>query len=198
MSQRRAAVERSTRETQIKVRLDLDGSGSCECRLDLGFLRHMLELMAYHGRFDLVVEAAGDLETDDHHLTEDLGILLGQAIIQALGDKKGIRRYGHALLPMDEVLVAAAVDLSGRAVFTTNYRPQREKVGDLSTELVSHFFRSLAGSVQATVHLHMLEPGENEHHRIEALFKGFGRALRMAVGLDSRAEGEIPSTKGEL
>ncbi|MDA2929812.1 imidazoleglycerol-phosphate dehydratase HisB [Acidobacteria bacterium AH-259-O06] len=198
MSRRTASVKRETRETQIEVNLNLDGQGECTCRVGLGFLEHMLELLARHARIDLKARAEGDLEVDDHHLTEDLGIVLGQTLNKALGRKKGIERYGFVLLPMDEVLIAVAVDLGGRFAFCCNYRPQREKIGDLSTELIPHFFRSLAVEARLNLHFNFLNPGENEHHRIEAMFKGFARSLRMAVRIDPKAKGEVPSTKGVL
>ncbi|MFQ5929192.1 MAG: imidazoleglycerol-phosphate dehydratase HisB [Acidobacteriota bacterium] len=198
MSRRTASVKRKTRETQIEVNLNLDGQGECTCRVGLGFLEHMLELLARHARIDLKVRAKGDLEVDDHHLTEDVGIVLGQTLNKALGRKEGIERYGFALLPMDEVLIAVAVDLGGRFAFCCNYRPQREKIGDLSTELIPHFFRSLAVEARLNLHFNFLNPGENEHHRIEAMFKGFARSLRMAVRIDREAKGEVPSTKGVL
>ncbi|MCZ6768687.1 MAG: imidazoleglycerol-phosphate dehydratase HisB [Acidobacteria bacterium] len=198
MSQRTASVKRETRETKIEIDLNLDGQGNCTCRVGLGFLEHMLELLAAHARIDLKIQAQGDVQVDDHHLTEDLGITLGQAIDKALGTKKGIERYGFVLLPMDEVLVAVAVDLGGRFAFCCNYRPQRELIGDLSTELIPHFFRSLAVAAKCNLHFKFLNRGENEHHRIEAMFKGFARSLRMAVHIDREAKGQIPSTKGVL
>ncbi len=198
MSQRTASVKRETRETNIEIDLNLDGQGKCTCRVGLGFLEHMLELLAAHARIDLKIQAQGDVQVDDHHLTEDLGITLGQAIESALGMKKGIERYGFVLLPMDEVLVAVAVDVGGRFAFCCNYRPQRERVGDLSTELIPHFFRSLAMAAKCNLHFNFLNQGENEHHRIEAMFKGFARSLRMAVHIDREAKGQIPSTKGVL
>ncbi len=198
MSQRTASVIRETRETEIEIDLNLDGQGKCTCSVGLGFLEHMLELLAAHARIDLKVQAQGDVQVDDHHLTEDLGITLGQAIDKALGKKEGIERYGFVLLPMDEVLVAVAVDVGGRFAFCSNYRPQRELIGDLSTELIPHFFRSLAIAAKCNLHFNFLNRGENEHHRIEAMFKGFARSLRMAVHIDREAKGQIPSTKGVL
>jgi imidazoleglycerol-phosphate dehydratase/histidinol-phosphatase len=198
MSQRTASVKRETRETKIEIDLNLDGQGKCTCSVSLGFLEHMLELLAAHARIDLKVQAQGDVQVDDHHLTEDLGITLGQAIDKALGTKEGIQRYGFVLLPMDEVLVAVAVDVGGRFAFCCDYQPQRERVGDLSTELISHFFKSLAIAAKCNLHFNFLNRGENEHHRIEAMFKGFARSLRMAVEMDRGAKGQIPSTKGVL
>lgn len=198
MSKRTACVERKTNETQIELQIDLDSPGECELDLGLGFLEHMLELLARHAQIGLKVEAKGDLEVDDHHLTEDLGIVLGQALGSALGQKVGIERYGFSILPMDEVLVVVAIDLGGRFAFSCDYDSKKEQVGDLSCELVPHFFKSLANALKCNLHFRFLNAGENEHHRIEAMFKGFARSLRMAVRIDPAAEGEIPSTKGIL
>ncbi len=198
MSKRTALIKRKTRETQIELKLNLDGRGSCECNLGLGFLEHMLELLARHARIDLRVKAKGDLKVDDHHLTEDLGIVLGQALESALGKKEGIERYGSSVLPMDEVLVVVALDLGGRFAFSCDYQPQRDQVGDLACELVPHFFKSLADALRCNLHFRFLNAGENEHHRIEAMFKGFARSLRMAARIDPEAKGAIPSTKGVL
>ena len=198
MSKRTALIKRKTRETQIELKLNLDGRGSCECNLGLGFLEHMLELLARHARIDLKVKAKGDLKVDDHHLTEDLGIVLGQALEGALGKKEGIERYGSSVLPMDEVLVVVALDLGGRFAFSCDYQPQRDQVGDLACELVPHFFKSLADALRCNLHFRFLNAGENEHHRIEAMFKGFARSLRMAARIDPEAQGAIPSTKGLL
>jgi imidazoleglycerol phosphate dehydratase HisB len=198
MSKRTALIKRKTRETQIELKLNLDGRGSCECNLGLGFLEHMLELLARHARIDLKVKAKGDLKVDDHHLTEDLGIVLGQALEGALGKKEGTERYGSSVLPMDEVLVVVALDLGGRFAFSCDYQPQRDQVGDLACELVPHFFKSLADALRCNLHFRFLNAGENEHHRIEAMFKGFARSLRMAARIDPEAQGAIPSTKGIL
>ncbi|MFZ0430329.1 MAG: imidazoleglycerol-phosphate dehydratase HisB [Acidobacteriota bacterium] len=198
MKARKAKIRRKTAETSIEVELNLDGSGKAKAASGVGFLDHMLELLSRHSRIDLNVSAAGDLDVDEHHLVEDVGIVLGQALAEALGAKQGIERYGSSLLPMDEVLVAVALDLSGRFAFLCDYRPQRETVGDLPTELVPHFLRSLAVEARMALHVRMLEPGENEHHRIEAIFKGLARALREAVRIDPTAEDAIPSTKGRL
>ena len=193
-----ASVTRQTNETEIGLNLNLDGQGAFSCDVKVGFFKHMLHLLALHSSIDLDLKATGDLEVDDHHLVEDVGLVLGQALREALGDKTGIERYGSSLLPMDEVLVAVALDLGGRFTFCSDYAPQRERVGDLSTEMVSHFFRSLAVEARANLHFRLLNPGENEHHRIEAMFKGFARALRQAVALNARSGGSIPSTKGSL
>ncbi len=198
MSKRTASTKRKTRETQIELKLNLDGQGKCDCNLGLGFLEHMLELLARHARIDLKIKAKGDLQVDDHHLTEDLGIVLGEALGSALGKKEGIERYGSSVLPMDGVLVVVAVDLGGRFAFSSNYDPQRDQVGDLSCELVPHFFRSLADALRCNLHFRFLNAGDNEHHRVEAMFKGFARSLRMAARVDPEARGEIPSTKGVL
>lgn len=193
-----AKIKRETKETQIELELNLDGSGKYEIDLELGFMKHMLELFAKHGLLDLKIKARGDLYIDDHHLTEDLGIVLGQAIKEAIGDKKGIKRYGSKILPMDEVLVVCAVDLAGRFAFETDYQPMREKVGDFSTELMWHFFESIAVNSAMNLHIQYLNPGCNEHHRIEGAFKSFARALREACEQDLRAKNQLPSTKGKL
>lgn len=204
-----ASIKRDTNETQISITLNLDGTGKYEVDTDIGFLNHMLELFAKHALFDLEITARGDTKFDDHHLIEDVGIVLGQAIKQAAGDKKGINRYGFMLLPMDEVLVssevklnnaelAVATDLAGRYAFETNYEPLREKVNDFSTEMVKHFFKSLAVNAEMNLHIQFLNSGENEHHRIEAIFKAFARSLRMSLEYDDRGKNLLPSTKGKL
>lgn len=198
MTTRIATIERNTKETQIKLTLNLDGTGQYTIDTPIGFLNHMLELFAKHGLFDLTVKASGDVQYDDHHVIEDIGIVLGQAIARAVGDKKGVQRYGSLLLPMDEVLCAAAVDLAGRYSFETNYAPVREKVNDFPTEMMWHFFQQVALNAQINLHLQLLNPGKNEHHRLEAIFKSFARALRAACTLDPRALEQIPSTKGTL
>ncbi len=198
MTERVARVVRETSETGVELTLNLDGTGLFRCRSGIGFLDHMLNLATRHGRFDLDVAARGDLEVDDHHLVEDLGIVFGQALAQALGEKRGIQRYGGVLVPMDEVLVAVAIDLSGRYAFRCDYAPVRESVGGLSTEMVPHFFGSMASAGGFNLHIRFLDAGENEHHRLEAMFKGFGKALRMAAAHDPQAAGEIPSTKEKL
>lgn len=204
-----ASIKRNTNETQISLTLNLDGTGQYKIDTDIGFLNHMLELFAKHGLFDLKITARGDVKYDDHHLIEDVGIVLGQAIKQAAGDKKGINRYGFMLLPMDEVLVssevklnnaelAVATDLAGRYAFETNYEPVREKVKDFSTEMVRHFFKSLALNAEMNLHIQFLNAGENEHHRIEGIFKAFARSLRMSLEYDERGKDLLPSTKGKL
>jgi len=194
--ERHASIERNTGETQISLTLDLDGNGTYDIQTDIRFLNHLLQLFAGHGLFDLSLKTKGDL-VDDHHLVEDIAICLGQAIREALGEKKGICRYGSIVLPMDDVLCLAAVDLSGRPLFRTNYSPIHEKVNDLSTEMVPHFFRSLTVSGAMNLHLQFILAGENEHHRIEAAFKAFAHALRQACEPDRRTQG-VPSTKGTL
>lgn len=198
MKTRIATITRDTQETQVTVSIDLDGTGQYEVDTDGGFLNHMLELFSKHGLFDLRITARGDIKFDDHHLIEDVGIALGKAIKQAVDDKKGIRRYGFMLLPMDEVLVACATDLSGRYSFESNYVPVREKINDFSTEMVKHFFKSLALNAEMNLHFQFLNSGENEHHRVEGMFKAFARSLRMSCEYDERARDQIPSTKGKL
>ncbi len=195
---RKTSITRNTKETQIQLELNLDGTGQYEIELELGFLRHMLELFSKHGLFDLKIKASEDLWTDDHHLTEDIGIVLGQAIKEAIGDKRGIKRYGSQVLPMDEVLCVCAVDLSGRYAFETDYKAVRDQVGDFSTEMMRHFFQAIALNAEMNLHIQYLNPGDNEHHRLEAAFKSFARALRNACEIDERAKTQLPSTKGKL
>ena len=195
---RKSSITRNTKETQIQLSLNLDGSGTSDIKTNIGFLNHMLILLSKHGLFDLTIEAKGDIEVDDHHLIEDIGIVLGQAIAEAVGDKKGICRYGSITLPMDEVLCVCAVDLAGRYAFETNYQPAREKVNDFSTEMMYHFFESIAVNAQMNLHIQFLNPGKNEHHRLEAAFKSFARALRQAISIDRMAQDQLPSTKGLL
>ena len=193
---RMALVERKTNETEICVELDLDGSGSAEVNTGVGFFDHMLDLLARHAVIDLKVTAQGDLHVDQHHTVEDVGICLGQAIRQALGDKSGIRRYGHFTLPMDEVLVTSAVDLGGRPYFVFNVDFPTEKIGDFDSELVEDFWQAF--SVNAAANLHITAHyGRNGHHLAEGVFKGTARALRMAVQADESISG-VPSTKGTL
>ncbi|MBQ9263639.1 MAG: imidazoleglycerol-phosphate dehydratase HisB [Clostridia bacterium] len=194
---RKAAVQRKTAETNISLSLNLDGTGSSQVDTGCGFLDHMLILFARHGRFDLTVQCQGDTQVDDHHTVEDIGIVLGTAFAKALGEKRGINRYGSMLLPMDEALVLCAVDLSGRCMLRYGLKPPAQKVGTFDTELGQEFFWAFARSVAATVHFQQLD-GDNSHHILEAGFKAFGRALRQAVAIDPDAEGEIPSTKGSL
>jgi imidazoleglycerol-phosphate dehydratase len=193
---RTAVLERNTSETQIRVEVDLDGSGNHEIRTPLPFLTHMVEQLSRHGLFDLKVDAAGDIEIDGHHTTEDLGISLGRAFADALGDKRGIRRYGSATLPMDEALVTCALDLSGRTYFVWKVPLPKAKLGTFDTELAEVFFEGFARGAQCNLHL-VLHAGENLHHIIEISFKAFARALRDATERDPRVTG-VPSTKGTL
>lgn len=193
---RSAQIERNTNETKIRLSLNLDGTGKSICRTGIGFLDHMLTLFAKHGLFDLEVEINGDLEVDTHHSIEDGGIVLGQAIKEAAGDKMGIRRYGTCILPMDEVLMLCSLDLSGRPYFVSNARFQAERVGTFETEMVHEFFYAV--SYAAAMNLHFEEfHGENTHHVIEAMFKAFSKALDSAVYVDERIPGLL-STKGSL
>jgi imidazoleglycerol-phosphate dehydratase len=194
---RRATIARTTAETEIRAELSLDGTGRAEVETGIGFLDHMLTALARHALLDLRLQAKGDLHVDFHHTTEDAGIVLGQAIRQALGEKRGIRRYGHALVPMDEALVEAAVDISGRPFLAWSVPFARDKVGAMDTELFEEFFRALAYNAGITLHL-TLKAGGNAHHVAEACFKALARALRMAVEADPRALDQVPSTKGVL
>jgi len=193
---RRAETRRQTKETAIRVAVNLDGSGEASVATGVGFLDHMLQLLAGHSLIDLDIEAAGDLHVDEHHTVEDVGITLGMALTEALGERRGIRRYGF-LLPMDEALARVALDLGGRpfVVFEADF--SRDRVGDLSTELVEDFVRGLAQHLGANIHIRV-EYGRNDHHKIEAIFKALGRALRAAIERDPRLEDRIPSTKGVL
>jgi imidazoleglycerol-phosphate dehydratase len=193
---RRGETVRETRETSVRVAVDLDGTGKASISTGVGFLDHMLELLAGHSLLDLDVEASGDLQVDEHHTVEDVGITLGMALSEALGERRGIRRYGF-LLPMDEALARVALDLGGRPFVVFEAEFDREKVGDLSTELVEDFVRSLAQHLGANIHVRV-EYGRNDHHKIEAIFKALGRALRAAIERDPRLEDRVPSTKGVL
>lgn len=197
MPDRIARVERKTAETSIVVRINLDGTGQSRIDTPLPFLSHMLDQIARHGLFDLEVEATGDVEIDGHHTTEDLGIVLGKAVLQALGDRKGIQRYGAATLPMDEALVRVAMDLSGRPFFVWRLDLPKAKLGTFDSELAEVFFEGFARAGQVNLHVHQLE-GHNLHHLIEITFKAFAKALRQATTLDPRAGGGVPSTKGSL
>lgn len=196
MTPRRARVERRTKETNVAVEIDLDGTGKCSIDTPLPFLSHMLEQIGRHGAFDLTVKATGDVEIDGHHTTEDIGIVLGKALLEALGDRKGIRRYGSATLPMDEALVTVAVDLSGRPFFVWRVPVPKAKLGEFDSELAEVFFEAVARSAQANLHVRLHE-GTNLHHIIEVSFKALARSLREAVEIDPRAGG-VPSTKGSL
>jgi imidazoleglycerol-phosphate dehydratase len=195
-SGRTAEVERSTRETTVKLRLALDGDGSAELATGIGFLDHMLELLARHARLELIVRASGDLETGGHHTTEDVGIVFGKALDQALGDRSGIARYGDALVPMDEALGACAIDISGRPFCSFDSGVSPTSIAGFDTDLVEEFFRAVSNNARLTIHLRALD-GTNAHHKIEALFKAFARALRQAVELDASEPG-VPSTKGVI
>jgi imidazoleglycerol-phosphate dehydratase len=194
---RAASVSRRTAETDVAVSIALDGTGKAEIATGVGFLDHMLELFARHGLFDLTVTVTGDLHVDQHHTTEDAGIALGQAILKALGDKKGITRYAHIHMPMDETLSRVALDISGRSFLVFRTAFPTEKIGVFDTELVREFFQALAMNAGLTLHVETLY-GENSHHIAESLFKGLARALRQAVSVDPREEGRVPSTKGTL
>jgi imidazoleglycerol-phosphate dehydratase len=193
---RKAQVTRNTQETQISVKLDLDGSGQAKLASGVPFLDHMLDQIARHGLVDLEVKAKGDLHIDAHHTVEDIGITLGQAFAKAVGDKKGVRRYGHAYVPLDEALSRVVVDLSGRPGLEMSGKFTRARVGDFDVDLVREFFQGFVNHASVTLHLDNLK-GVNAHHQVETLFKAFGRALRMAVELDPRVKG-VPSTKGKL
>ena len=194
---RSTAIERKTAETDITLGLCLDGSGESNIATGIGFLDHMLTLFAAHGRFDLTVTCKGDLHVDGHHTAEDIAIALGTAFAQALGDKRGICRYGSILLPMDEALVLCAVDISGRSCLRYKFQLPSQRVGDFDTELAEEFFTAFTRAAGVTLHLRQLD-GVNTHHILEAAFKGFGRAMAQAVSLDGNNPDAIPSTKGVL
>jgi imidazoleglycerol-phosphate dehydratase len=196
VAQRATEIIRKTRETDIRLRLDLDGRGDAQVATGVGFLDHMLELYARHALMDLAVACTGDLHVDAHHTTEDIGICLGQALDRALGDRAGIRRYGHAVLPMDETLVTCAVDLGGRPYWVWNVAMPAAKIGTFDSELVADFWQAVSTHGRMNLHV-LLHYGRNTHHISEAIFKGLARTLRMACEPDPRAEG-VPSTKGTL
>lgn len=193
---RSAEIQRTTAETQIRLRVDLDGQGLAKVSTGVGFFDHMLELFAKHSLVDLEVEAAGDLHVDQHHTVEDVGICLGQGIAQAVGDKRGIHRYGHFTLPMEETLVSSAVDLSGRSYLVYHAAFDSPRIGDFDSELVEDFWQAVAANCLCNLHV-VLHHGRNSHHIAEAIFKGTARALRMAVEPDPRMTG-VPSSKGTL
>jgi len=193
---RKAEVKRKTKETAIFLRLDLDGSGKHSIKTGIPFFDHMLSLLAYHSRMDLSLKAKGDIGVDGHHTLEDVGICLGDCIRMALGEAKGIQRYGMAMIPMDETLVSVALDFSMRPCLVFQMKLRRSKIGTFDPELVEEFFKALCNHSRITLHINLLY-GRNSHHMVEAVFKGFGRALREAVSFDERAS-EIPSTKGIL
>jgi len=194
---RKGAVARKTKETEVEVAVDLDGTGQSSIATGIGFLDHMLDLLARHSRIDLRVKAKGDLHVDHHHTTEDVGIALGQALKQALGDMKGITRYADVQMPMDEALTRVALDISGRPFLVFDVKFVRAKIGPFDTELVQEWFQALAMNAGVTLHVATLY-GANDHHIAETCFKGLARALRAAVAIDPRAANEIPSTKGAL
>ena len=195
--QRKAEIERNTLETRIKVKLNLDGSGSSAFETGLPFLEHMLDQVARHGLIDLDIRAQGDLHIDGHHTVEDIGITFGQAVAKAVGDKKGIRRYGHAYVPLDEALSRVVIDLSGRPGMEFHVDFSGARIGDFDAELIHEFFQGFVNHAGVTLHADSLR-GRNSHHVAETLFKAFGRALRMALEQDPRMAGELPSTKGSL
>lgn len=197
MANRQSSIERNTNETQIRVSVDLDGRGQSKLDIGVPFLEHMLEQIARHGLIDLDIQATGDLAIDAHHTVEDVGITLGQALTKALGDKKGIRRYGHAYVPLDEALSRVVIDCSGRPGLEYNVEYPRARIGEFDVDLIFEFFQGLVNHAQFTLHIDSLR-GRNAHHIAETLFKAFGRALRMAVEPDPRMAGELPSTKGAL
>ena len=194
---RNAAITRETRETKIQLSLELDGNGKSKIDSGCGFLNHMLELLAFHGQFDMMLTCQGDTKVDDHHTVEDIAICLGEAFLTALGDKKGITRYGNFLLPMDETLVMCAVDLSGRDALGYQVNIPSQKVGNFDTELVQEFMISFARNIKASIHFYQMA-GTNSHHIIEAMFKGLGKCLKQAVSIDQARADETPSSKGVL
>jgi imidazoleglycerol-phosphate dehydratase len=194
---RAASFDRRTTETQIRGRLVIDGSGTYAVRTGIRFLDHMLELVARHGGFDLMVEATGDLDVDQHHTVEDLGIVLGEAVLAALGNRRGINRAGYFVMPMDETLAVAAIDLGGRPHAVVNLKLRVKRVGDLQSELIHDFFEGFAVGARANVHVNVLY-GRSSHHQVEAVFKAFARALRVACARDARLAKMLPSTKGLL
>ena len=197
MSNRSASIKRVTKETQIEVNLNLDGQGKASLDINIPFLEHMLDQVARHGMFDLNIKAKGDLEIDAHHTVEDVGITLGQAFTKALADKKGIRRYGHAYVPLDEALSRVVLDCSGRPGLEYSADYPRARIGEFDVDLIFEFFQGFVNHGMITLHIENIS-GRNAHHIAETIFKAFGRALRMAVELDPRMEGILPSTKGTL
>jgi imidazoleglycerol-phosphate dehydratase len=194
---RKGSIKRATKETDVEVAVDLDGTGASSIATGIGFLDHMLDLLARHSRIDITVKAKGDLHIDHHHTTEDVGISLGQAVKQALGDMRGITRYADVHVPMDEALTRVAIDISGRPFLVFRAQFGRPKVGTFDTELVNEWFQAFAMNAGVTLHVETLY-GANDHHIAESCFKGLARALRAAIALDERARGEVPSTKGTL
>lgn len=197
MTERYAEIERNTLETQIRVALNIDGEGLCELSSGVPFLDHMLDQVARHGMMNITVACTGDTDIDDHHSVEDIGIALGMAFDQCLGERRGIFRYGHAYVPLDEALSRVVIDFSGRPGLFFDCQFRRPRVGRFDVELTREFFQGFANHARATLHIDNLR-GENEHHKIETMFKAFGRALRVAVAHDERSAGKLPSTKGAL
>lgn len=197
MANRTATVSRKTGETDIEIALNLDGTGQANVQTGVGFLDHMLHALARHARFDLTVRASGDLHIDEHHTVEDVGIVLGRAIAEALGNRTGITRMGHAIVPMDEALALVAVDFGGRGYFVFDGEFRTDRIGQVTTTLIPHFFESLAHEGKLNLHARLLA-GADDHHKAEALFKALARALDMAVHRDERLAGQVPSTKGTL
>jgi len=197
MTTRTAEVTRDTSETQISVKLNLDGSGTCNFDTGVPFLEHMMDQIGRHGLIDLDIKCKGDLHIDDHHTTEDIGITLGQAFAQALGNKKGIRRYGHAYVPLDEALSRVVVDFSGRPTLMHSVDYKRARIGGFDVDLFDEFFHGFVNHARMTIHIDNIR-GKNAHHIAETIFKAFGRSLRMALEYDERSAGVIPSTKGSL
>jgi len=197
MSERKASVQRNTLETQIQVKLNVDGGGGSQFKTGIPFLEHMLDQVARHGMFDIEIVADGDLHIDAHHSVEDIGITLGQAFAQAVGDKRGIRRYGHAYVPLDEALSRVVVDFSGRPGLEYGVQFSRARIGEFDVDLFREFFQGFVNHAQVTLHIDGLR-GVNSHHIAETVFKAFGRALRMALEWDPRMQGVLPTTKGKL
>jgi imidazoleglycerol-phosphate dehydratase len=197
MADRTATVKRDTLETQIEVTLNLDGSGKSEFNTGVSFLEHMLDQVARHGMLDLQIQAEGDLHIDAHHTVEDVGITLGQAFVEAVGDKTGLRRYGHAYVPLDEALSRVVIDFSGRPGLEYGVEFPRARIGDFDVDLFAEFFQGFVNHAKVTLHIDVIR-GDNAHHIAETVFKAFGRALRMALEIDPRMEGIMPSTKGSL
>lgn len=194
---RHATIHRDTKETQIQLKLDLDGTGVTSANTGVGFFDHMLDLLGKHSLIDLTIDAKGDLDVDQHHTVEDVGICIGQAIDKAVGDKRGIYRYGWAIVPMDESLAQVALDLSGRPALVYNVKFTAPLIGDFPTELVLEFFQAIANNARMNLHINV-PYGTNSHHIAEAIFKGFAKAIRQATSIDARAKDAVPSTKGTL
>ena len=194
---RKAEINRTTGETDVKLCLDLDGTGKGDIQTNVGFLNHMLELFAKHGRFDLTIQATGDVEVDDHHLTEDVGIALGQAFAKALGEKRGIKRYGLSIIPMDEALILTAIDFSGRSFICFKANIPAEKIGTFDTELAEEFWQAFVRNADCTLHIRQLD-GKNSHHIIEGIFKSAARAIGEAVRIEEAFANDVPSTIGVL